>query len=160
MKLLLLFLISGSMLLTLFLKSKSSIPKEWNSSLSLVYSMQGRYYEFYNLKNDTLYSEKGYGEKKVTSRVKIKKEQLDNLLLTLRNNEADKIKTEDVKYQKDDASSFTLYLKSDDYYLFNLSSSGSKWGKEIRKRDYFRYNSIIEQILIIAKTTSRPLNEL
>lgn len=160
MKLLLLFLISGSMFLSLYFKRKSSIPKEWNSSLSLVYSMQGRYYEFYNLKNDTLYSEKGYGEKKVTGRVKIKKEQLDNLLLTLINNEADKIKTEDLKYQKDDEPSFTLYLKFNDYYLFNLSSSGSKWGKEIRKRDHFRYNSIIEQILIIAKTKSRPLNEL
>lgn len=132
--------------------NKSSIPKEWDSSLSLVYSSQGRYYEFYNFKNDSLYSEKGYGEKKVKRSVKLKKEQLASLLQTLRNNDADKIKTEDVKYQKDDAVSFILYLKSGDSYIFDLSSSGSKWGKDIRKKDVFCYNSIVSQILNIAKT--------
>jgi hypothetical protein len=152
MKLLLFFLILSSIFLLLSFNRTSSIPKEWDASLDLVYSTHGQYYEFYNFKNDTLYTEKGFGEKKVTSRVKIKKEQLENLLLTLRNNKADKIKTEDVKYQKHDAASFTLYLKSGDSYLFNLSSSGSKWGKEIRKRDVSRYSSIVEQILIIAKT--------
>lgn len=152
MKLLLFFFILSVIFLLLSFNRTSSIPKEWDSSLDLVYSTHGQYYEFYNFKNDTLYTEKGFGEKKVTSRVKIKKEQLESLLLTLRNNKADKIKTEDVKYQRHDAASFTLYLKSNDNYLFNLSSSGSKWGKNIRKKDVPRYNSIVEQILSIAKT--------
>ncbi len=144
-------ILSSAILFQLFNKT-IAIPKSWGPSLTLIYTTQSKQYASYIFNSDTLYLKKGFAGKDLKHKLKLTKEQLDGLLMTLRNNDADKIKTENIKYQKHDGTSFVLALKIGNNYVFNLTSNGTKYGKEIRKKDAMRYNAIVEKILKIAKS--------
>ncbi len=130
-----------------FSSYSTTLPSKWDKDLILSYTessgMVGDYCS-YKFSSDTLYyKEKKNQGKEISFKTKLTQDTLNNLLLVLKTNNADKIKLEKYDYILYDGGSFSLQLRYQTNYLLNISNSAYEGLKD---NDRAAFQNIINHI--------------
>lgn len=128
----------------------TTIPGTWNKDLVLDYNessgMVGEHCS-YKITSDTLYfKEKKNLQKETAVKIALSQSELNNLLLILRTNSADKIKLKKYGYILYDGGAFSLQMKLKNNYIFNISNSAYEGLKDADREAFQKIVTCIKKL--------------